>query len=135
MALSISPSFYQHQSLKLFGLLFPYRISYFPQTSPSGRVTQKLCPKTIDSHTSLLGLPDLASKHTGCPVVLELQMNKEIFHAKSTPKYLLFQFKFKWFKYNPVTLQWSDQVRTKMLLSTAPAESPAEASTNAHPRE
>lgn len=56
---------------------------HFPQTSPSGRVTSEGVSLNIiiDLHASLLGLPDLASKHIGCPVVLKLQMNKEIFLA------------------------------------------------------
>ena len=37
--------------------------------------------RLIGSHPPMLGLPGLASKHTGGPVVLELQMKKEIFLA------------------------------------------------------
>ena len=55
----------------------------------------------------MLGLPDLASKHTGGPLVLELQMKKEIFSCNEFTLRIFvvyFKFKFKLFKYNPVTL-------------------------------
>ena len=107
MAMSIYPSFYQHQSLTAYFFTSKCDLLIFPRQASVKSHLRRSVLRLIGSHAPMLGLPDLASKHTGGPVVLELQMKKEIFSCnKFTLRIFVvyFKFKFKWFKYNPVTL-------------------------------
>lgn len=127
MAVSISPSFHQHQLLTAFVFIAIYELFFFPDQSQWKGHLRRSVLNVIDSQAPPLRLPDLANKHTGCPAELKFQMNKVILRVTTLHKkgfFVYFKFKFKWFKYNLVTLHMEGSGGEPRCSSQQPQVSP-----------